>query len=251
MKCKTCNKEFTPSFGNLAKGYGTFCSRECFYAYRSTAMKSGEYKCPKPKKIYTFTCIHCGKEFTRDGHTAHRNKYCSVECSRKHKVGEMHPRYNKSVVTCVQCGRELLRSPCYTRKGWGNFCSHDCKGKWMQEHITGENHPLWEGGKSFEPYCPLFNDSFKERVRAFFDYTCLLCGDTQNGEKLHVHHVDANKQTCCDDSPKIFVSLCRSCHTKVGHKKDYYVPMFHEMVQTKYHGRSYFTTEEWETIKSP
>jgi hypothetical protein len=251
MQCKNCGIEFTPLFGNISKGYGLFCNNDCYHEYRSKAMKSGEYKCPHPKKTYTFTCIHCGKEFTRDGHTAHRNKYCSSECSQKHRVGNLHPKFKKESVVCVQCGKELMRSPSYTRGKWGNFCSHDCKGKWMGQHIVGANHPQWEGGKSFEPYCPRFNDSFRERVRAFFDNTCVLCGSEQNDERLHVHHVDANKQTCCDDSPKVFVPLCRSCHAKVRHHKDIYVPMFHELVQLEYQGRSYFTQEEWDLINSP
>jgi hypothetical protein len=198
--------------------------------------------------IYKFTCQTCGVEFERNSKNAHNNKYCSPECFYKNNAGENHFRFNSKLVKCIQCGTELLRSPAYTRSVWGNFCSYDCKAAWQSKHIVLDKHPQWEGGKSFEPYCPLFNKSFKERVRYFFDNKCVLCDALPTREKHHVHHIDANKQTCCDDSPKMFVPLCRSCHSTVRHNAEYYVPYFYNLIQTKYHGRSYFTMEEWETL---
>jgi ribosomal protein L31 len=247
MKCQECGKDFTPLFCNQSRGFGKFCSKVCYTTYHGKAMRSGEHKCPKPKKVYKFICKTCGREFERDGHTAHRNKYCSVECMNKRFSGKDHPRYNKQPVNCSFCGKELNRSPCYTRNKWGNFCSLECKGKWMAENVKGESHPQWQGGISFEPYCPLFNDSFKERVRAFFDNRCVLCGAEEDAcvEKLHVHHVQYNKSACCDESPKRFVALCRSCHTKTNHNRDEYAEMFLNLITTKYQGRSYFTVEEW------
>jgi len=31
--------------------------------------------------------------------------------------------------------------------------------------FTGENHPNWKGGVSFDPYCHKFNNQLKERIR--------------------------------------------------------------------------------------
>jgi hypothetical protein len=118
-----------------------------------------------------------------------------------------------------------------------------------------ENHPNWQGGKSFEPYCKKFNESFRERVRAFFDYTCQLCGDKQDATptKLHVHHIAYNKQTCCDNSPHMFVPLCQRCHLKTNANRLEYETLFTKLITEKYHGRSYFTMEEWDKAhgKSP
>jgi hypothetical protein len=198
--------------------------------------------------VYKFACKTCGVEFERSSKNKHRNKYCSQECFHKTNVGPNHHRHKtKIVMVCTQCGLSYDLTPSLAARDhtWGNFCSVECKAKWQGNHINGENHPQWEGGKSYEPYCPLFNDTFRERVRWFFNNTCQLCGVFQRNPKLHVHHVDGNKQTCCDESPKVFVPLCLSCHSKVRHNKKYYTVFFHSLVKSEHNGRSYFTTEEW------
>jgi hypothetical protein len=103
---------------------------------------------------------------------------------------------------------------------------------------------LWKGGISFEPYCVKFNNEFKERVRAFFNYQCVECGTPQNGKKLGVHHVEFNKNTCCDNSKPLFVPLCPSCHTKSGFNRPYWVSHFTEMIDGYYSGKCYLTKEE-------
>lgn len=86
--------------------------------------------------------------------------------------------------------------------------------KELNSKQKGENHPQWKGGVSFEPYCPKFNEAFKERVRDFFGRTCFICGATETREKHHVHHVNYDKMVCCNDVKPLFVPLCRSCHGK-------------------------------------
>jgi hypothetical protein len=98
----------------------------------------------------------------------------------------------------------------------------------MRASRKGENNPAWRGGISFSPYCPKFNEMFKEKVRAYYNYNCPICGKTQeqNGRRLHVHHVDYNKQTCCDGSKPRFIALCDSCHSKTNHNRDYWRGFF-------------------------
>lgn len=113
---------------------------------------------------------------------------------------------------------------------------------------TKENHPNWKGGISFEPYCPKFNNEFKERVRAFFGYTCQLCGHVwQEGEvKLSVHHVNYNKKACCEQKIiPLFVPVCSGkCHLKTNYRRDYYETYFTELIMTKYDGQCYLPKEE-------
>jgi len=113
---------------------------------------------------------------------------------------------------------------------------------------SGPNYPNWQGGISFEPYCPKFNNEFKERVRAFFEYRCVECGSSQAEEKLHVHHVTYNKKVCCDNSIPLFVPLCRNCHTKTNHNREYWYQHFTELIMTKYGGKCYLSKEEMEAI---
>lgn len=90
--------------------------------------------------------------------------------------------------------------------------------------LAGEKNPMWRGGVSFEPYCPKFNERFKESIREKFDRTCFLCPTTEeeNGRKLGVHHVNYNKDCLCDDSECEFVPLCNKCHTKTNHNREYW-----------------------------
>jgi hypothetical protein len=114
----------------------------------------------------------------------------------------------------------------------------------------GDKNPRWLGGVSFEPYCIKFNNEFKERVRAFFGYQCVECYHKQNGEKLHIHHVDFNKNSCCDPNiPKLFVPLCHSCHGKTNHKREYWEQHFTDMINQYYQGKCYLTKEEMEELK--
>jgi hypothetical protein len=110
--------------------------------------------------------------------------------------------------------------------------------------LSGEDHPNWQGGISFEPYCPRFTREFKERVRAFFDYRCVECGTPQNGRKLHIHHVTFNKKTCCDSSIPLFVPLCKSCHSKTNFNREYWKQHFTEIINTYYGGKCYLSQEE-------
>lgn len=89
----------------------------------------------------------------------------------------------------------------------------------------GENNPNWCGGTSFEPYCPAFNEKFKEYIRDKFGRVCFLCPRTEkeNGRKLSVHHVNYNKNCFCEDDIDCqFVPLCSKCHSKTNHNREYW-----------------------------
>ena len=46
----------------------------------------------------------------------------------------------------------------------------------MSESTKGENHPNWQGGLSFEPYPPDFNQQLKDRIRVRDNFICQKCG---------------------------------------------------------------------------
>lgn len=136
-----------------------------------------------------------------------------------------------------------------SKKGIKNpmFGTHHTK-EWCKrigDMERGDKCHLWRGGISFEPYCVKFNNEFKERVRAFFGYICQGCNAPQNGERLHIHHVNFRKDACCaEDVIPLFVPLCRSCHGKTQFNRDYWQEYFTEMITSKYDGKCYFTKEE-------
>jgi hypothetical protein len=99
----------------------------------------------------------------------------------------------------------------------------------------------WRGGISFEPYCPKFNEEFKERVRAFFGYECVECHKTteENGRALSVHHVNYDKMMCCNDVKPLFVSVCVSHNAKANGNREYWENHFTELINEKYGGICY------------
>lgn len=102
--------------------------------------------------------------------------------------------------------------------------SESLKGKCM-----GENNPNWQGGRSFEPYCHKFNDRLKEKIRKRDNHTCQLCNEKENGKTLSIHHINHDRENC---EPHL-ISLCRKCHGKANRNKDYYKPIFMNILQTR------------------
>lgn len=96
-----------------------------------------------------------------------------------------------------------------------------------------EKNPAWKGGISFEPYCPKFNEAFKESIREKFGRVCFLCPTTEeeNGRKLAVHHVSYNKDCLCDDSDCEFVPLCLECHGNSNHDREYWEAVIMEKLE--------------------
>lgn len=82
--------------------------------------------------------------------------------------------------------------------------------------MRGENNLFWNGGISFEPYCPRFNSQLKEQIRNRDNRTCVLCGkgEIQNGRRLCVHHIDGDKMQGCNGKRWYLCSLCISCNSK-------------------------------------
>lgn len=108
----------------------------------------------------------------------------------------------------------------------------------------------YKDGRSYEPYCSLFNKDLKERVISFWKYKCFLCKKTENKllYRLSVHHVMENKQTCCDDSETYFVPLCRKCHGKTMHGKvgkEYNEKILNLIHKRSKNGKTFYSKEEY------
>lgn len=149
-------------------------------------------------------------------------------------------------------GKKPIRTPEHNKKIGESNKGHPVSAevrKILSESHKGEKSPTWKGGVSFEPYCPKFNAELKERVRVFFGNICVECGNPQNGKKHQVHHVNFNKMTCCDGTPPLFVTLCRSCHSKTIYNRPYWEQHFTDMINQYYGGKCYLTKEEMECLK--
>jgi len=271
--CSYCGKEFVVT---KARDNAKYCSRTCVNLAQSKNQRGKNNSRYKGK--VDVTCEYCGTKFKVIPVRADTARFCSRVCKRKSEQ-------NKVEQHCKNCGKLFSVFPTEIKKGGGKYCSKDCYNearggekvervckncgctfyvyqsivdrgnghfcclKCRSDYYSGKQSPNWKGGASFEPYCQLFNYNFKKRVRDFFGNTCLLCGATKEenkGRNLCVHHVEENKQTCCDDSPRLFVTLCSSCHTKVHNAKNRsaFESFFINIINTQYSGRCYLTKEE-------
>lgn len=84
-----------------------------------------------------------------------------------------------------------------------------------QPYHRGPRHWSWQGGSSFEEYGPEFNDELKEQIRARDNYTCRVCGKTEEelGKVLSIHHIDFNKK---NNAPWNLISLCAKHNIKAN-----------------------------------
>lgn len=223
--CETCGKVFELTLYGSRK----YCSKECRSAL------TGRTK---------VLCQHCGKEFITLKNTVNKGngKYCSRDCYNT-------AHYPNMVTKCLQCGKEFPTVLSRIKKGGEKFCSRDCYGL----SVRGENSHLWKGGITKSKYCELFNNNFKRRVRAYFNNICVVCGKThiEHGGNLCVHHVHYDKTSCCgEDVPRQFVILCRNCHAKTNKDREHWEDYFTKLINTQYHGKCYYTKEEYATYMS-
>jgi hypothetical protein len=253
-KCLYCGKTFKVK--NYRKDDANYCSRKCNYKDRKN------YPSPKRNRLKK-TCKRCGKEFEVIPSQTEGTKYCSWEC-----------RFPESLATCQTCGKKFRIKPSVIKKGHALFCSNECKyppkvettclncGKKFETHphriregikfcsrkcqnkfSIGKNASGWKGGISFEPYCPKFNNQFKERVRTFWGRKCGICGILENNtkRKLLVHHVNYEKMVCCNDIPPLFMALCHSCHSKTNSNRNQWESILTAYIMIYYDGNSYLS----------
>ena len=168
----------------------------------------------------------------------HRAKLSAVHMGKTHteeskakigaaKMGNKNPMYGKTYIHSEETRAKISTSHI------GKTASEETKAKLrvIQKEIqnrpdviaknkvanSGKNHPNWQGGISFKPYCPTFNDSLKETIRNRDNRVCQLCGKSEilnHGYRLCVHHIDGDKMQGCDNKKWHLASLCTSCNSK-------------------------------------
>ena len=226
------------------------------------------------KNTYRDLCRHCsqmgeknpfcGKQHTeetkekmRQNHVGMKGMHHTEETKKKMSkkcvgmIGKHHSDETKQKIS--ESHKERFKNP-ENHPMYGKHHSDETRKKMSGNHydIAGKNHPNWKGGTSFEPYCIKFNDEFKERAREFWSRKCVLCdkSEKENGRKLDVHLVTYNKDTCCDGSIPLFVTLCASCHLKTHHREIYWCNIFKEMIYNNNSGgKCFYTKEEKNKVK--
>jgi hypothetical protein len=137
------------------------------------------------------------------------NKGMKGEEYKSHFKKGMKGQFQKGNQAAVSRKKQKF-SAGWFRKGFKH--TEEWKKK-MSERMRGDNHPNWRGGKT--PWGPEFTQRFKKEIRQRDNYVCQECGYSQEelGYKLHVHHIDYDKQ---NNHPSNLISLCRSCHMQTN-----------------------------------
>ena len=172
--------------------------------------------------------IHKGMEFSEE----HRKNISNARKRLGLAAGENHPLWGK------HHSDETRKKISESQKGK----SAGEKNYFFGKHFCGSENPNWRGGGSYEPYCPKFTEEFKERVRAFFGYTCQVCGHKwqKGNRRLDVHHVNFRKDSCCSSNvPRLFIPLCISCHSRTNGNREYWQEIFTNKIMLEYDGECY------------
>jgi len=89
----------------------------------------------------------------------------------------------------------------------------------IAQALAGENNPMWQGGITGQKYAPGFSKTLKNGIRERDDYTCQLCGTTEDelGYHLSIHHADYDKAN--HDDMSLF-AVCKRCNSLVNTNRD-------------------------------
>ena len=215
--------------------------------------------------------------------TAQKKRWEDPECRRiqseKLKKAQAGEKYRKkmshSVKVALSDKNIRKRMSEAAKQHWADpdFC------KKQKGTRTKDKNGNWKDGRSFGKYCYKFNNSLKERCRIYFGRVCILCGSQENGRKLDVHHVYAEKKACCEEGmaleemdvvrlrfPKgvaqfgntefseeeifyirMIVPLCNTCHLEVGIRRteQKYREELTDIVMNVFGGQYYLSYEEY------
>lgn len=142
---------------------------------------------------------------------------------------------------------ELRRLYCTRRLPYGKIAEYygrDDVGVWralvyynipLRGGPFGSDHPMWNGGSSYSPYCSAFTNALKEQIRDEYGRRCFMCSvpEVECSRKLHIHHVDYNKSQGCGHRWSL-IPLCASCHAKTNFDRWYWFALLNNYWLDKY-----------------
>ncbi len=176
---------------------------------------------------------HRSKE--TNGKISRANKGRILSKEHKEKISKAlrgKPNLKLKGKKCNPRSEETKRKIGLAQKGeksynYGKILSEGTKRK-IGKAVSGSNNGNWKGGISCEPYSQDWTDDLREAIRKRDNYTCQLCGIYQDElkgyhKKLDVHHKDYNKDNL---NPDNLISLCRDCHLKTNHNREYWMEYF-------------------------
>ncbi len=175
------------------------------------------------KKMRLHHCKHQSKESNEKRRIASLGRYHTEETKEKCRLINLgkHPSKETRKKMSIAC---LVRPSAFR----GRYHTEETRKQMELNHYdsSGKNNSNWQGGISFEPYSPEFDEQLKKLIRQRDGYKCQLCGTPENGITLNIHHIDYDKK---NSSPDNLISLCKYCHTKTNFNRDFWEKYFNEI----------------------
>lgn len=113
--CRRCGKQL----GKYAK---IFCGRGCYFLTQNRTKRTQQIHCK---------CAFCSKEW--ESSLSHAGKFCSIECSRRERIGRPLNRINKKHVLiekrCLTCDKVFLHPEGFSYQK--KYCSKQCHSRNM------------------------------------------------------------------------------------------------------------------------
>jgi transcription initiation factor TFIIIB Brf1 subunit/transcription initiation factor TFIIB len=243
LHCKVCGKEYQvkPYLEHTSK----YCSQSCNGKSRTGAKNPFYGKKHKPETNKINSDYH--KQLTGEkNHFFGKNhsEETKQQISEKRKEQYTTEEYRSSY---IEGRKKMWKRPEYREHQIQLLKNIEKTEEWRRKNSishAGERNRNFIKDKQ-RVYCSKFNRPLKWRVRAFFNFTCVVCGAKENGKVHDVHHVLYDKAVLCNEKPRLFVPLCRTCHMKTNYNREEWKEYFEKLIKEKYGGRCYFTIEEF------
>lgn len=213
--------------------------QKCYLIYRNPFNIGNNFGYRKSLKHYF--CKDCGEEINRKTfiYGSKRCLICNGKLHSKRMKGKNNPMFGK-------------KRPELSKKFKGHVVSKDTRNKLrishlgkkhtqktrqlMSEQRKGINNSNYKNGLSHESYPFQFNDQLRNQIRKRDNYICQNCSMTEKkhaivyNKKLHVHHIDYNKDNCKEDN---LITLCQKCNSNANGNRDYWYSYFKYIIGEK------------------
>lgn len=98
--------------------------------------------------------------------------------------------------------------------------------KKLSELLSGDKNPAWKGGIAVTKYKG-FYQTIKNKIRERDNYTCQLCGQTEEElqYRMSVNHINFNKEDCREENLNC---LCKRCNSLINFERERWTTYFQQ-----------------------
>jgi hypothetical protein len=229
MQLKTVGKKGAKNYGELIAIHKNkkFCSTECQNKWQQKITWEERVGSDTAERIRKETSVRVSGE-KNPTHNPEIAKKVSESLKKylkdnpDERLGEKNGFYGKKHTD------EFKKYAKESRKG-KYVCTEEQYQKKLANQRYGENHHFWNGGTSFEPYSPDFNNKLKRKIKDRDKYVCSICG--KETQKLAIHHIDYDK---LNSNEMNLISLCYNCHSKTNSKREHWKKFFISIINERY-----------------